>query len=83
MYSLSSNDLDCFNVERSTRLRAAIAVYPWLMLMYCMRVEKKLKCVKKYEPIAWLKPGLCMMGVFCVTKMKHSQNYMIRVGSLH
>ena len=21
---------------------------------------------------AWLKPGLCMMGVFCVMKMKHS-----------
>ena len=33
---------------------------------------KKLKHVKKYEPIAWLKPGLCMMGVFCVMKMKHS-----------
>ena len=33
---------------------------------------KKLKRVKKYEPIAWLKPELCMMGVFCVTKMKHS-----------
>ena len=32
---------------------------------------KKLKRVKKYEPIAWLKPGLCMMGVFCVMKMKH------------
>ena len=33
---------------------------------------KKLKHVKNYEPIAWLKPGLCMMGVFCVRKMKHS-----------
>ena len=26
----------------------------------------------KYEPIAWLKPGLFLMGVFCVMKMKHS-----------
>ena len=38
----------------------------------CVRVEKSLSALKKYEPIAWLKPGLCMMGVFCVTKMKHS-----------
>ena len=34
--------------------------------------SKKLKRIKKYEPIAWLKPGLCMMGVFCVMKKKHS-----------
>ena len=27
----------------------------------------------KYETIAWLKPGLCMIWVFCVTKMQHSQ----------
>ena len=27
----------------------------------------------KYERIAWLKPGLCMIWVFCVTKMKHDQ----------
>ena len=33
---------------------------------------KRLKHVKKYEPIAWLKPELCMTGVFCVMKMKHS-----------
>ena len=33
---------------------------------------KKLR-ILKYETIAWLKPGLCMMRAFCVTKMKHSQ----------
>ena len=26
-----------------------------------------------YETIAWLKPGLCMIWIFCVMKMKHSQ----------
>ena len=38
---------------------------------------KKLKRVKKYEPIAWLKPGLCVMGVFCVMKMKLFGNVVI------
>ena len=33
---------------------------------------KKLKRIKKYEPIAWLKLGLFLMGLFCVMKMKHS-----------
>ena len=27
--------------------------------------------LKMYERIAWLKPGLCLMGVFCVIEMKH------------
>ena len=29
--------------------------------------------ILKYETIAWLKPGLCMIWIFCVTKMEHSQ----------
>ena len=33
---------------------------------------KSLK-ILKYETIAWLKPGLCMIWVFCVMKMEHSQ----------
>ena len=48
-----------------------IMLCPWLTLMYCVKVEKSLRLLK-YETIAWMKPGLCMMGVFCVTKMKHS-----------
>ena len=34
-----------------------IVLYPWLALMYCVRVEK-LKRVKKYEPIARLVIGV-------------------------
>ena len=47
-----------------------IVLCPWLTLMYCVKVEKSLRLLK-YETIAWLKPGLCLMGVFCVMKMKH------------
>ena len=49
-----------------------IVLCPWLTLMYCMKVEKVWKKIK-YETSAWLKPGLCMIWVFCVTKMDHSQ----------
>ena len=33
---------------------------------------KRLKHIKRYEPIDWLKSGLFLMWVFCVMKMKHS-----------
>ena len=29
--------------------------------------------ILKYETIAWMKPGLCMIWIFCVMKMEHSQ----------
>ena len=30
--------------------------------------------ILKYETIAWWKSGLCMIWIFCVGKMEHSQN---------
>ena len=34
-----------------------IVLYPWLTLMYCMKVEKSLRLLK-YETIAWLVIGV-------------------------
>ena len=34
-----------------------IVLYPWLTLMYCVKVEKVLKC-QKYETIAWIVIGV-------------------------
>ena len=34
-----------------------IVLYPWLTLMYCMKIEKVWEC-QKYETIAWLVIGV-------------------------
>ena len=40
---------------------------------HVLRESWKSLRILKYETIAWLKPGLCMIWIFCVTKMEHSQ----------
>ena len=40
---------------------------------HVLRESWKSLRILKYETIAWLKKGLCMIWIFCVTKMEHSQ----------
>ena len=54
-----------------------IVLYPWLTLMYCVRVEKKLKRVKKYETIAQLVIGVVHDGSILCNENEAWPNYMI------
>ena len=49
-----------------------IVLYPWLTLMYCVKVEKVWEH-QKYETIAWLVIGVVHDLILCVMKMEHSQ----------
>ena len=49
-----------------------IVICPSLTLMYCVKIEKVWEH-QKYETIAWLVIGLCMIQILCVVKMDHSQ----------
>ena len=40
---------------------------------HVLRESWKSLRILKYETIAWLNPGLCMIGAFYVTKVEHSQ----------
>ena len=51
-------------------------LYPWLALMYCVRVGK-LKRVKKYEPIARLVIGVVHDGGILCDENEAWPNYMI------
>ena len=57
-----------------------IVLCPWLALMYCVKVEKKLKRVKKYEPIARLVIGVVHDGSILCNENQAWPNYMILQG---
>ena len=42
-----------------------IVLYPWLKLMYCVKVEKSLRLLK-YETVAWLVTGVVHDGSILV-----------------
>ena len=49
-----------------------IVLFPWLSLMYCVKIEKVWEH-QKYETIAWLVIGVVHDLIFCVMKIEHSQ----------
>ena len=49
-----------------------IVLYPWLTLMYCVKVQKVWEH-QKYEMIAWLVIRVVHDKILCVMKMEHSQ----------
>ena len=54
-----------------------LVLCPWLKLMYCVRVEKKLKRVKKYETIAQVVIGVVHDGSILCNENEAWPNYMI------
>ena len=50
------------------------SIHSAMSMAHAHILRESWKSLKKfrYETSAWLKPGLCMIWVFCVTKMEHS-----------
>ena len=49
-----------------------IVLYPWLTLIYCVKIEKVWEH-QKYETIAWFVIGVVHDLIFYVMKIEHSQ----------
>ena len=56
-----------------------IVLYPWLTLMYCVRVEKSLRLLK-YETISWLVSGVVQDESILCDENEAQPNYMILQG---
>ena len=53
---------------------STLVLYPWVELMYCVRVEK-LKRVKKYEPIARFVIGVVHDKYFVLRRQSMTRLY--------
>ena len=56
----------------TTIFYSTIVLFPWLTLMYCVKVEKVWEH-QSMKQLIGLSSGLCMIWVFYVMKMEHSQ----------